>query len=77
MIYYFWFYVICAAISYLGIRYRHLFTDNYTFIGVRGVHWILILTPVLHCITVASVIILVILGGSAKLDDKIREKNWF
>lgn len=67
------FYIVCASISYLGIKYKHIFSDGFRHKGIGDKDWLFILLPIVNCFTVAFTIIIVIFGVGAKIDDYIRK----
>ena len=73
MIYAIVFYIICAYVSYLGIKHKHIFSDGFRHKGIRDKDWWFILLPVVNYFTVGWVILLVIFGIAAKIDDYIRK----
>lgn len=73
MIAYLFFYIICAYVSYLGIKYKHIFSNGYRHKGIRDKDWLFILLPIVNYFTVAWVIMIVIFGTAAKIDEFIRK----
>ena len=66
-------YVFCAYVSYLGFKYKHIFSDGYRYKGIRDKDWLFILIPIVNYFTVAWVIMLVIFGTAGRIDDFMRK----